>query len=418
MADNRYTYRKLLILNMIYHLGPISRTELIALTDYRPATVGEIVGNLLEEKLVVEAGQLSGGHGRKRVMLELNRTHLCALGISFVAGSVQYVLGHPDGQVLYRSETPMQEGISRRALADRIAAEVEKILRQFADRNIVGIGLCNPLCDPRSYQPAESLSSSYSHFNDWICLDLKPRLAALSGLNVKTFSNVTLPVVAEHRFGVARDAEDFLWVELSNGIGASIFAGGNAIGGARGVAGELGHTVIDRQDRTLCYCGKPGCMERRTAFPAITAKLRQALDTGVFSLLRSRPGIDREITVADVRWALEQGDRMCLHIVEEAAQEIGIAIANAVNLLNPRLVVLNGFMLELGKDFLQTLEHAIRKNTITLAEDFEIRLSTSLESLLPWGAVAELFSEYLASENYRWVYRLTSADAVQKENEK
>ena len=76
MADNRATYRKLLILNMIYHLGPISRTELIALTDYRPATVGEIVGDLLEEKLVVEAGQLSGGHGRKRVMLELNRTHL------------------------------------------------------------------------------------------------------------------------------------------------------------------------------------------------------------------------------------------------------------------------------------------------------------------------------------------------------
>ena len=51
MADNRSTYRKLLILNMIYHLGPISRTELIALTDYRPATVGEIVGDLLEEKL-------------------------------------------------------------------------------------------------------------------------------------------------------------------------------------------------------------------------------------------------------------------------------------------------------------------------------------------------------------------------------
>ena len=416
MADNRATYRKLLILNMIYHLGPISRTELIALTDYRPATVGEIVGDLLEEKLVVEAGQLSGGHGRKRVMLELNRTHLCALGISFVSGSVQYVLGQPDGELLHRSHTPIEPGMSRRVLADLIAAEVESILQQFADKNIVGIGLCNPLCDPRSYEPAESLSHSYSYFNDWICQDLKPRLAALSGLNVNTFSNVTLPVVAEHRFGVARDTEDFLWVELSNGIGASIFAGGNAIGGARGVAGELGHTVIDRRDQALCYCGKPGCMERTAAFPAIAAQIRQALDSGVFSLLRSRPGIAQEITVADVRWALDQGDRMCLHIVEEAAQHIGMAVANAVNLLNPRLVVLYGFMLELGDHFLQPLEHAIRQNTITLAEDFEIRLSKSLESLLPLGAIADLFSDFLGSENYRWVYRLTPADAIQKED--
>jgi len=212
MADNRYAYRKLLILNMIYHLGPISRTELVALTDYRPATVGDIVTDLLEEKLVVEAGQSSAGYGRKRVMLELTRTHLCALGISFFPGSVQYVLGQPDGQLLHRCETPIEEGLPRHILADRITEEVKMILETFSDKHIVGIGICNPLCDPRGYQAAESLSISYAHFNNWICDVLKPRLAELSGLKVQTFSNVTLPVVAEHRFGVAKDAEDFLWV--------------------------------------------------------------------------------------------------------------------------------------------------------------------------------------------------------------
>ncbi len=416
MADNRFGYRKSLILNMIHHLGPISRTELIALTDYRPATVGEIVTSLLDEKLVVEAGQISGGHGRKRVMLELNRTRLCALGISFVSGKVQYILGQPDGVLLYRSETPIPQGIPRHILADCIADEVEKILHQFEDKHIVGIGICNPLSDPRSYEAGVSLSNSYSLFNNWILNSLQPRLAQLSGLNVKTFSNVTLPVVAEHRFGVAKGVEDFLWVELSNGIGASIFAGGNPIGGARGVAGELGHTVVDCHDRSLCYCGKPGCVERTTAFPSLVAQIRQALDSGVFSLLRSRPNVPEYITVEDIRWALEQGDRMCMHLVEDAAAQIGVAIANAVNLLNPKLVVLYGFMLELGEHFLKPLEHAIREHTITLAEDFEIRLSNSLESLLPWGAVAELFSDFLGSENYRWVYRLTPGDTEIKEN--
>jgi predicted NBD/HSP70 family sugar kinase len=112
---------------------------------------------------------------------------------------------------------------------------------------------------------------------------------------------------------------------------------------------------------------------------------------------------------------MEQGDRMCLHLVEDCAEQAGIAIANAVNLLNPQLVVLYGFMLELGEHFLRPLEQAIRKHTVPLAEDFRICLSGSLEDLLPWGAVAELFAEFMNRENYRWVYRLTPGDLEQKE---
>lgn len=133
MADNRHTHRKELILNMIYHLGPISRTELIALTDYRPASVGELVAELLEERLVVESGSLSAGHGRRRILLELNREYLCAMGISFTEGSVHYIVAQPDGRILHQSHTDFSQGISRHALADRICGHVAQILSSFTD---------------------------------------------------------------------------------------------------------------------------------------------------------------------------------------------------------------------------------------------------------------------------------------------
>ena len=67
MPHDSHFLKRNLILNIISHLGPISRTELINLTDYRPASVSAIIKELLDERLIVETGLTSGGCGRKRV---------------------------------------------------------------------------------------------------------------------------------------------------------------------------------------------------------------------------------------------------------------------------------------------------------------------------------------------------------------
>ena len=64
MPHNSFFHRSQMILNIINHLGPISRTELIDLTDWRPASVGDIIKELLEKQLIIETGHSSGGHGR------------------------------------------------------------------------------------------------------------------------------------------------------------------------------------------------------------------------------------------------------------------------------------------------------------------------------------------------------------------
>ena len=71
MPHNSHFHRRNLILNAIHHLGPISRTALIRLTDYRPASVGAIINELLDSHLVAETGYASAGHGRKRILLEI-----------------------------------------------------------------------------------------------------------------------------------------------------------------------------------------------------------------------------------------------------------------------------------------------------------------------------------------------------------
>lgn len=408
VAYNSHRFKRYLILNLISHLGPISRTELIELTDYRPASVSDIIKELLEEKLIIESGQTSAGHGRKRTLLSINKGHLSAVGLSFTNESVNIVLSRIDGSIVEQTSLAIHAEKTKEALVIAIIDQIAQLLENYEDKRIVGIGICEPLFDPTAYRYGSSLASNYSHFNDWISLSLKPRLEQKFDLLVESYSSVTLPAMAEQRFGAAKGAQNFICVELSNGIGSSICCNGMSVPGAKGMAGELGHTVIeyDTKNKRLCYCGKPGCVEADTAYPALVGSIMDALERGVFSSLV--PG--KPITVDAIREALDNGDRMCMHFVREAACRIGLVIANAVNLLNPELVVLHGFMLKLGDYFLQHLEQSLRENVLTIAADFQLKVSSTMEALLPLGAVAEIFSSYLRSNDYKWVYQLTNSD--------
>lgn len=86
MPSNNQNYKRNLILNIISHLGPISRTELINLTDYRPASVSAIIKELLDEKLIVETGYTRGPWTEKSPVGD-NKDHLCAVGLAFQPGS-------------------------------------------------------------------------------------------------------------------------------------------------------------------------------------------------------------------------------------------------------------------------------------------------------------------------------------------
>ena len=412
MSHDYQSHKRNLILNMINHLGPISRTELIALTDYRPASVGAIIKSMIEEGLVVESGYSSSGYGRKRVLLDINRDHICALSVSVNASNVSYIMAQINGVVLRRFDEEIDRSMTEHDLAARIVEQTKSLLDEFSDRIIIGLGICNPPYDPTKYRMDGSLLSGYKQFNQWIQTILVPALEAITPLPVRTFSAVTLPAMAEQRFGVANGVRDFICVELSNGIGASIYVNDYPVSGANGVAGELGHCVVDyhAEKENMCYCGKPGCVENGTAFPALASDIVAALNKGVFSELNAFYDRRLPLKVEDIRRALDAGDQMCMYYVRRAADRLGLAISNLINLLNPQMIVLYGFMLGLGGIFLDRLEDAIRDNTLSLARGFEIKRSETLEKNIPLGAVAELFCGYLKTEDYSWVYQIQHAD--------
>lgn len=429
MQTDYHAHRRYTILNIINHLGSVSRKKLIELTDYRPASVTELVKELMDEGLVVEKGSVAGGPGRHRTLLELNKEKICAIGIVMAYSSITYVLSQLDGTIVERvedrlpSEKPSprkekQELLSA-SVTETVIARIRKMIADHPDLNIVGIGLGDPLYDESQFAYTASLPAVYDSFTGWEHTELLPRLQEAAGVPVKSFSAVALPALAEQHFGLAKGVRDFVCVELSNGLGTSMICGGNLITGYQGRAGEFGHTTINfgAENRSMCYCGKAGCVEADAAFPYIRRSICEALKNGTFSILLDSFDPEVPLTVEDVRRGLDAGDILCEHYVRESARRIGAALANVVNLLNPELIILYGSMTALGDFFLDEIRSILRRNTLVLLREYQVCVDVSMENLLPLGAAAEMFNEFLRTEDYSYIYKLPQNETTEENEE-
>ncbi len=135
--------------------------------------------------------------------------------------------------------------------------------------------------------------------------------------------------IGEKRFGHTRDVDDFLWVTVSNGVGAGLVLNGRLYEGAFKGAGELGHVkVVDHG--APCPCGGRGCLETYAAAPGIVRRYQELTGSG------------ESITALAVSELARSGDAAALQIFQDEGFYLGKAIAGAVNVLNLPMVVIGG----------------------------------------------------------------------------
>lgn len=413
MINSYNDHKRYLIMNIVNHLGAVSRTDLAELTGYQLASISTLTKQLIAENILVETGSYSAGHGRKRTLLKLNSEYLCAISISFSQTEVTCITAQFDGTVLSKTSADFSANTSRSGICACVCGLIQTALEQYTDRCIIGIGICTPSNDPAGY-PIVTIDPIFRRLRDWIQAALLPYLRERFTIPIEIFHDITLAILVEQSFGRARGVRDFICVELSNGIGCSICCNGKSVIGSQGYAGELGHTVVDksRPDPDLCYCGKSGCVEHYASLPVLLHSISSALDSRIYSLLREREDTSK-LTVDDIRTAADRGDLLCRHYIKQMAEHLGLAIANTVLLLNPEKVVLYGQMLSLGDYFLEQLKTAIFENLSPksrMPED-AIVVSPNLLEQLPLGAISELFAGYLKKEDFSWVYQLPQISA-------
>lgn len=227
------------------------------------------------------------------------------------------------------------------------------------------------------------------HVPGWEDFPLRDRLQAHFGAPVSIDNDANVAALGEYRFGAGQGCNSLLYITVSTGVGGGWVLDGHTWRGADGMAGEIGHTVVDPAG-PLCLCGKRGCVERLASGPYLAQDVRTTLlaQPARGSILRELTHGDLDaITGQRVAEAAAQGDELATEALEHAAWALGAGIGNAANLINPERVVLGGGITKSGDGWWNVVRRTAR--AVALPQIHVDIVSAALGDDAPlWGAIA------------------------------
>jgi glucokinase len=192
----------------------------------------------------------------------------------------------------------------------------------------------------------------------WRDLRLAEHVQATFDMPVTVDNDATAAAWAESRLGASREYDDSLFVGVGTGIGGGIVAGGRIVRGAHGLAGEIGHVIVE-PDGPLCGCGNRGCWEQVASGLAIArAGAGVVEDHPNGAIARLADGDPERVTGELVTEAARAGDAVAGRILAEVGRRLGEGVAGLVNILDPEIVVIGGGAGEAGEVLLAPLRVA------------------------------------------------------------
>ncbi|WP_414569065.1 ROK family protein [Nostoc sp. CCY 9925] len=237
------------------------------------------------------------------------------------------------------------------------------------------------------------------HVAGWENIPLKNLLEEEFGVSVGVDNDANVAALGEHRFGAGEGYDSLFYITVSTGVGGGWILNGQPWRGVDGMAGEIGHIVVDPAG-PVCLCGKRGCVERLASGPYMAQNAREVLEKEPHGgeVLRGLVGDDLMLLTGQlVSEAAAVGDDVAKEVLHKAAWALGVGIGNVANLMNPQRFVLGGGVTKAGEDFWRVVRQVARETALPEV-DFEV-VSAALGDDAPlWGAVA-IANEHLEFVN-------------------
>lgn len=323
-SEKTKTFNRLLVLRMLCTQANLSRAEITKHTGLAKMTVTNIVAELLESGLVCESQPIAsaqkGKAGRKQTALRLSDASPLGVGIWLSRDFCIGVLATMDLVVLKQYRIDFTGGETAQSLVAKLV-EVVDFLRTGISRPLLGVGVAT--IGPLDAEAGVLLDPP--NFFGIRELQLTEKLQKKTGLPVFLKNDMNAGALAEKYFGVGRGSANFVYVGLTNGIGAGLVMQDTLFEGQHGFSGEVGHISIDKNG-PLCHCGNRGCLETYVHVPRLVQEFRQRFGEDVH-------------TFADV-CRLADGDSAAGEMLGAALGDLSVALVNLCNVVDPDAIII------------------------------------------------------------------------------
>lgn len=270
-----------------------------------------------------------------------------------------------------KKKTRASKGVD--VVIKRIGKTVRKVMdkmdKEASDYSALCIGA------PGAVDTAAGVVHSAPNLN-WTDVPLGERLEDDLGMPVIVENDVNIGLLGEHVYGAGKGSLNMLGIFVGTGIGGGMVINGTPHYGWRGVAGEVGHVVVQPRGRK-CGCGRRGCVEAYASKTAMEAIIREEMEKGrsteVFDIMEDKG--KNKLTSSVIEASLEAGDALMEEAIQNAQYYLGLLTANLVNVLDPEVIVFGGGVVErLGQDFIDPIGRTARQHYLQREGAEKIRL--------------------------------------------
>jgi predicted NBD/HSP70 family sugar kinase len=292
-----------------------------------------------------EPGSAHGAQGgRPPILLSFDASAGAAVGLDFGHSHLRVAVSDLASTILAERTRPLDTDHDAQA---GLEMAVELVVETLADAGVsrdavigAGMGLPGPVD-----QGAGTVGSS-AILPGWIGMTAADELRERLGFPVIVDNDANLGALAEAAFGAGRDAGDLVYLKISSGIGAGLILNGRLYRGSAGLAGELGHVLVDPEG-IVCRCGNRGCLETVAASGALVDRLRETRG--------------EDVSIEGVLELARSGDAVARDLVYQAGRALGTVSATLLNLLNPEMLVVGGQLAAAGDLLLDGVRESVAR---------------------------------------------------------
>lgn len=362
------------VVSLVHQLGPISRSKLGQLTGLNRSTISILVEELTNLGMVFESESTSReGLGRPSIQVSASE-EVIAIAVHPELEFLAVAAVSLSGQVLQEERVSYAAGTSVQAIVKESARLIER-LRESAKpgARIVGVGVAVP----GQVRFGDGVVRLAPHLG-WVEVPLAKMLQQETGLPVYLDNDAMVGCNAERMFGAAKNFKDVIYLWGGSGLGGGVVTNGVQLRGATGYGCELGHVRISDSDDPD-YSGLAGTLEARVR----REDLVSALGLSAVS--------DEDLEVA----LLSNRNPAVIEVVHRQLDALGRALANYVNIFNPEVIILGGFLRSLYWFDQERLLQGLTNGSLSASREAVIVRTAELGSYSLMLGSAELAFERL-----------------------
>ncbi len=384
MAD----YKKR-VLRYIFSNKSITRSQIAQALDIRKNTIGDICGELLEDGLILEADPSL----QRNIPLSVNPSAAYAAGLEHRINELLLVIIDFSGNRIFEYRTKLEETDENLRLAV-IARELWAFLKEagIEKEKLLSIGFSDFV--PHDIGGGLFIRSIW--MPHWGAVDVRAALREQFGVSPCIIRCTDARSISEYYYGMARGWPTFLLVQLDQGVGLSVFKDGHYLSGTTDIFGEIGHTIY-KEDGEICKCGNRGCLETVAGVSNIEKKFAeiQAGLSGVGSA-----GSTADMPLRDIVALSREGSKTASLVLGEAAEAIGYALANVVNVLGITDIILYGPLTSAGTYLTSPVESILHSRCLyPLNQRVQLYVSTNDDYAGAQGAAWKSLQQWYEKDN-------------------